>query len=142
MCVFLWISFFFLDDCATIIHTCFVFSPPIGHSHFFVFFFFKNCFSFEFWLAWKKKGKKCFFFFFWFCFHKISDPVSLISLYSDCVTKRKKNTLAFKSLPGKHVSVRNFSIFWFSPPFILFYYFLPNFFTYLFVYFFLQISGS
>ena len=32
-------------------------------------------------------------FLFLVCFHKISDPVSIISLYSDCVTKKKgKNT--------------------------------------------------
>jgi hypothetical protein len=56
-------------------------------------------------------------FFFWFCFHKISDPVSLISLYSDCVTKRKKKT--HWRLNPSPVNMSRFEIFQFFgfPPF-------------------------
>lgn len=93
-----------------------VLPPLIGHSHLFVFFFLKKLFFIWILIGLKKKGKKCFVFF-WFCFHKISDPVSLISLYSDCVTKRKKKT--HWRLNPSPVNMSRFEIFQFFgfPPF-------------------------
>jgi hypothetical protein len=69
----------------------------------------------------EKKKEKNVFFFVLFCFHKISDPVSLISLYSDCVTKRKKKT--HWRLNPSPVNMSRFEIFqFFGFPPLLFYF--------------------
>ncbi len=80
----------------------------------------------------EKKKEKNVFFFVLFCFHKISDPVSLISLYSDCVTKRKKKT--HWRLNPSPVNMSRFEIFQFFgfPPFYFILLFFAQFF-YLFV---------